>query len=370
MSDWPTVIREVHLLGGGYAINSPDKRDKVFIFPHTLSNKNAVLAIEHFNYLYRDLRRLGLNPIGTEFTYFESQFDGSDLPEWRFNYSYKKNVWAHSDARQKWGEISNSAYDLQKGHLWDLSKRIQYAIDTLNNSFQYLSVIYRKQLNARVVCKQLKIGQRFQDAFSSLIYEQFQVFLFNACILRDYLSEFVFHYLIPDERKTDKHMTTTSKIYKKYYQGRTFKSEFDNYFKEICSDIGWLHKLGVYRDLVMHACPLSMPNKKAWIRLGSIDLKGGQEFPIIIAPIPKNPELIKLERNSFKFFKDFMNQAEMFFDQSNEKEDSIDLLEYSVEIMGQFSKLLWELIESSPVKGEMIHFGEHNIIGEIKISRK
>jgi len=36
MSDWPIVFREVHLLGGGYAINSPEEKDKVFIFPNTL----------------------------------------------------------------------------------------------------------------------------------------------------------------------------------------------------------------------------------------------------------------------------------------------------------------------------------------------
>ena len=52
MSDWPIVFREVHLLGGGYAINSPEEKDKVFIFPNTLTNQTAVLTLKNFNQLY------------------------------------------------------------------------------------------------------------------------------------------------------------------------------------------------------------------------------------------------------------------------------------------------------------------------------
>lgn len=370
MSDWPIVFREVHLLGGGYAINSPEEKDKVFIFPNTLTNQTAVLTLKNFNQLYSSLNSLGHKVIGVNFLYHEMHFDGSSLPEYRFYHDYKNETWAHTEARQKWGEISNSAYRMQKGHLWDLSKRIQYVIDTINNSFYDLSIIYRKQLNAKVIKNDLKIGQKFEDAFSSLIYDKFQIFLFNACILRDYIAEYVFHYIVPNDIKTDKHMNTTSRIYKKYYEKRTVTSEFDKYFKDICSPTGWLHKLGVYRDVVMHACPLSMPNKKAWVRLDSINLIGSQQAPRIIAPIPRNPELIKLERNNYEFFQDFTKQVDQFFDRSNDEDKSIDLLEYSLEVMQNFSKLLWETIYLSPVQGEIMAFGPHNIIGDIKITRK
>ncbi|MDN8245380.1 hypothetical protein QZK48_02300 [Acinetobacter baumannii] len=366
-NDWPYVLRDVHLLGGAYAVNSPEKKDKVFLFPNTFDNEQAILTLKSFGQLYTGLNRFGAKTIGTDFVYHSNHTDGSSLPEFRFYHEYKNEQWAHDYARQAWGEISVSAYRLENGHLFDLSKRIQHLVNSLSNSFLDLSMSYRNQLNARVVKKNLKVGQRFDDAFSQLIYDKFQIFLFNACILRDYLSEFVFHYVIPNEIKAEKHMTTTSRIYKKYYKDREITTEFDKYFKHICSPIGWLHKLGAYRDLVMHACPLSMPNKRAWIRLGTINLYDAKQLPRIIAPIPKNPDLISIERNKFEFFTDFTRLIDQYFDRSNDESESIDLLEYSVEVMQEFSKLLCETIPLSPIKGQMMRFDRSNIIGEVKI---
>lgn len=365
--EWPNVLREVHLLGGVYAVNSPENKEKVLIFPNTLDKKAAVLSLKSFGQLYVDLNRFGLKTIATEFLYDAIHFDGSSLPEFRFYHDFKSNQWAHDHAIQAWGQISISSYRSQNGHLFDLSKRIQHMTNSLNNSFFELSISYRNQLNARVVKNDLKIGQKFEDAFSHLIYDKFQIFLFNACILRDYLSEFVFHYVISNEIKTEKHMTTTSRIYNKYYKDRDVETEFEKYFKEICSPIGWLHKLGAYRNLVMHACPLSMPNKRAWIRLGTINLSDEKKLPRIIAPIPKNPDLISIERNKFEFFSDFTGLIDQYFDRSNDESESIDLLEYSIDVMENFSKLLCETIPLSPLEGQMMVFGRHNIIGEIKI---
>lgn len=366
--DWPNVLRYVHLLGGAYAVNSPENKDKVFIFPNTFDNKQAVLTLESFGQLYIGLNRFGTKTIGADFLYHTNHFDGSSLPEFRFYHDYKSKQWSHDYASQAWGEISVSSYRLQNGHLFDLSKRIQHLVNSLNNSFLDLSMSYRNQLNARVVKNELKIGQKFDDAFSHLIYDKFQIFLFNACILRDYLSEFVFHYVLPNEIKTEKHMTTTSRIYKKYFKERDVQTDFDKYFKQICSSEGWLHKLGAYRDLVMHACPLSMPNKRSWIRLEAVDLSDNRQLPRIIAPIPKNPDEISIERNKFEFFTDFTRFIDQYFDRSNNESESIDLLEYSVEVMQEFAKLLCETIPLSPIKGQMMIFGPHNIIGKVKIT--
>ncbi len=125
--------------------------------------------------------------------------------------------------------------------------------------------------------------------------------------------------------------------------------------------------MGAYRNLVMHACPLSMPNKRAWIRLGAINLSDEKKLPRIIAPIPKNPDLISIERNKFEFFSDFTGLIDQYFDRSNDESESIDLLEYSIDVMENFSKLLCETIPLSPLEGQMMVFDRHNIIGEIKI---
>ena len=83
-----------------------------------------------------------------------------------------------------------------------------------------------------------------------------------------------------------------------------------------------------------------MPNKRAWIRLGAINLSDEKKLPRIIAPIPKNPDLISIERNKFEFFSDFTGLIDQYFDRSNDESESIDLLEYSIDVMENFSKLL------------------------------
>ena len=122
-SDWPHVRREVHLLGGVFAVNSPENKDQVFIFPNSFANKTPLITLKSFGQLYIGLEKFGLKAIGTEFLYHTIHFDGSALPEFRFNSSYKDTNWLHDYARQAWGEISFSSYKIQHGHLFDLSKR-------------------------------------------------------------------------------------------------------------------------------------------------------------------------------------------------------------------------------------------------------
>jgi hypothetical protein len=212
-----------------------------------------------------------------------------------------------------------------------------------------------------------KDNERFENGYSSYIYDSFQHFIFDACMLRDYISEFVFHYVVPQEVKlNEKHMTTTSKIYNKYFKNRDVSSGYEVYFKDICSLDGWLNELGVYRDLVMHACPLSMPKQRVWIRTATVELPGNKLLPQIIAPIPKNPLELKQDRNSFKHFSDFEQQVNEFFTQSNNPDESIDILLYALNMMDNFSELIWRTIEQSPLNGMQQTFGPHNMIGGVR----
>jgi hypothetical protein len=368
--DWPIVYREVHLIGGAYAVNDPNEKDKVYIFPNTLDGQQFVLKIPNFGKLFYELRKLKINKIvGVEFLYHVMQIDEISPTEWRTYSSYKNNSWAHIEAFWRWGNISFEAYKCKNGHLWDLSKRIQHQITTLNNSLQHLSLTYRRQLKSKVA-DGFKDNMRFENGYSSYIYDSFQHFLFDACMLRDYIAEFVFHYVVPPEVKLgEKHMTTTSKIYNKYFKNRDVTSDYEVYFKDICSPMGWLNELGVYRDLVMHACPLSMPKQRVWIRTKTIELLGEKSLPQIIAPIPKKPLDLKSERDSFKYFSDFERQASAFFNQANDEDESIDILSFACDVMDNFSMLLWLTIEQSPIKGIRQSFGPHNIIGDVKMTK-
>jgi len=368
LSNWPIAWRDVHFLGGIHAINLPSS-NKVKIYPSTTDDKTAIITIPTYQQLYVGLDQLGLNElVGTEFYTDISQIDGSAPSEWRVHTAYKSKSWSHIEAIWHWSHISNQGYKLKNAFLWDIAKRISHQISTLNESFKVLSRRYRDQLMGRCIQEKIEIGSKFEDRFSKDIYNSFQHFLFDACTLRDYLSEFIFHFILSDEEKSGvKHMNMTSRIFKKYFKDKSQPTVFRKNFKSACGKNGWLNILGSYRDLVTHACPMSMAGGYFWIRVESLKLNDGKLLPKIVAPIPLNPEEIKLERNTLESFERFDQKLKEFFGKSNDEKQSVDILTYSKAVMGNFSSFIWELAEESPYKGIKHTITDDEIVGKIKI---
>ena len=144
-------------------------------------------------------------------------------------------------------------------------------------------------------------------------------------------------------------------------------TEYELFYKEICNENGWINKLGIYRDLVMHACPIAMSNKRNYIRTTTLLLPNDQFLPLVVAPIPKSPEFIKIDRNNFKYFSDFKRQTDSFFDLSNDELSSVDILTYAISTMNDFTELLWRTISQSPLQGKIMTFWPHNIKGPVII---
>ncbi|WOT05368.1 hypothetical protein [Shewanella youngdeokensis] len=96
-------------------------------------------------------------------------------------------------------------------------------------------------------------------------------------------------------------------------------------------------------------------------------LNEGKLLPKIVAPIPLNPEAIKLERNTLESFDKFDQKLKEFFGQSNDEKQSHDILTYSKTVMVNFSSFIWELSEESPYKGIKHTITDNDVIGKIKI---
>lgn len=237
MKNWPLAGRDVHLLGGVFAINQPQSKE-ITVFPSTLDGVTAEISIPTYEHLYWGLKTIGISDyIGTDFYTHISQINGSFPCEWRVQTRYKSIPWSLTEATRRWSNISYQGYELKNAFLWDIAKRISHQINTLNESYKTLSLSYRKQLSAITKREKVEVGRRFEDGFSSKIYDSFQHFLFDACTLRDYLSEFIFHFLISNEEKQDiKHMTTASRIFKKFFKHTEQPTECRKYFKASCKD--------------------------------------------------------------------------------------------------------------------------------------
>ena len=79
--------------------------------------------------------------------------------------------------------------------LWDTASRIGHQLRVCDWRLREISEAYSTQLLARLKRKDFKIGTRFEDGFTWLTYLSLQSFLVDACILRDYLSEFAAEYI-------------------------------------------------------------------------------------------------------------------------------------------------------------------------------
>ncbi|BBO28031.1 hypothetical protein AltI4_24190 [Alteromonas sp. I4] len=322
--------------------------------------------------MYDGLKKIGLNNfIGTEFFISPDNYDGRVPPEWRTQTRYENIPWSHSEAERRWSNIAYEGYAKKNAFLWDISKRISHQIRTVNESFKALAFSYRRQLSARVKEENIDLDSRFEDGYSSKIFDAFQHFLFDICSLRDYLSEFIFYFILSEEEKSGaSHMTTTSRIYKKFFKDKEQRTTLRNYFKNGCSEKGWLNALGAYRDLVVHACPLSMAGGKVMLRMDSVSITGGKLLPQIFAPIPNNPEEITVERSSFQSFNSFESKVSEFFDRANDKHNSLDILTYAFEVMTNFSEFLWLILKDSPFKGKQITITEKDIVGDIRLKKR
>ncbi|GAB3319257.1 hypothetical protein GCM10027428_23720 [Haliea atlantica] len=159
----------------------------------------------------------------------------------------------------------------------------------------------------------------------------------------------------------------TSKIFKKYFKGRPQPTDFREYYRRSCDEGGWLHIVGSYRDLVTHACPMFMADSQLWIRIEGLSLVGDKVIPKVLAPIPKNPATIKLERNTPGEFYKFEKRLRDFVGDSNDAANSQDILTYATSVMRNFSDFIWRLSEEVPYKGVTYTVKSSEIIGEIEI---
>ena len=147
--------------------------------------------------------------------------------------------------------------------LWDTASRIGHQLRVCDWRLREISEAYSNQLLARLKQKDFKIGTRFEDGFTWLTYLSLQSFLVDACILRDYLSEFAAEYIYKPLIDLKNQRITAMAALKKKVLNKI--SDPDTLTKELemaAGENGWLTLLGNYRDLVVHSAPLAQAKVK------------------------------------------------------------------------------------------------------------
>ncbi len=364
---WPAA-RIVHLIGGCRAINNPGPTVK--FDPYTLEGKQGQFQVSKYGAIFHSLESLGASIIGVDFYSHVLEVKGSVPPNWRSYHRTKSTSWPTEEVAQKWRNIGHAAFKQKKGKLWDIASRIGHQLRVCDWRLREISGAYCNQLFAKVQMKNFKVGQRFEDGFTWLSYLSIQSFLVDACILRDYLTEFMSEFIYSDMVELGNLKITAMGAFKKKVLNKiTELDSFTQELKQETSNDGWITLLGNYRDLVVHSAPLAQAERKLFSICDELKIVGGGRLPIIRCPIPENPAKISNSRSTGSHFEDFDNQFNVFVEAAKGDIPMIDGLDYASAALGNLAKLSDKVAEKSPVVPEMMVFDNSNIIGEVKITK-
>ena len=365
--NWPAT-RIVHLIGGCRAINNLDPI--VYFDPPVIEGEKSQFQISKYGVIYHCLKMLGISIIGVDFFSHVLHVEGSIPPDWRSYHQTKNTSWPVEEIAQKWRNIGHAAFKQKNGSLWDIGSRIGHQLRVCNWRLREISEAYRNQLFAKVQRKEFKVGQSFEDGFTWLSYLSIQSFLVDACILRDYLSEFMSEYIYKDMVDLGNLKITSMGAFKKKVLNKINEPDsFTQELKQETSNDGWITLLGNYRDIVVHSAPLALARRKLFSICEELKVTGIGGLPIIRCPIPENPATILTSRSTGDHFENFDNQFNIFIEAAKGDIPMLDGLNYASTVLGNLAILSGKISERSPVAPEMISFDDSNIIGKVKITK-
>lgn len=355
-------------MGGCRAINN--QGPVVQFNPPTLEGKQAQFQINQYGGIFHSLESLGFGIIGVDFYSHVLEAKGSVPPDWRSYHRTSHTSWPTEEIAQRWRNIGHAAFKQKNGKLWDIASRIGYQLRVCDWRLREISEAYCNQLIAQIHLKSFKVGQKYEDGFSWLSYLSIQSFLVDACILRDYLSEFMADFIYNGTVELGNLRITAMGAFKKKVLNKI--TEPDGFTQELMyatSNGGWLTLLGNYRDMVVHSAPLVQAERKLFSVCNEIKIIGGGSMPIICCPIPENPDEISSSRSTGSHFEDFEKQFNVFVEAAKGDIPMIDGLDYASAALGNLAKLSEKAAEKSPILPEMMVIDSSNIIGEIKTTR-
>lgn len=348
--EWHQVLRELHLYGGARILNGMDP--KATLRPSTVNGKITNITLRSFSSFYSDVRSLGLLIVGCDFFQTEHEAKGFSPPEWRSMNIIKNPTWLCADQGHEWSFISNAAFIQRRGLLCDISARISHQIRACEWRLRQLSEAYSDQLSGALNSRVFKAGERFLDGYTSLCYLALQAFLVDACVLRDYLSEFYAEVVIRAADENSKKINTLSGLLKVWRSA----PPSDAAGKEMNASAKpdqWLFELGAYRDLVVHVALLASAGRTLMAAFQGINLPGGQVLPAIKLPLPHKPANLKNDRVTGEYFDDPELNFARLRNVIEDIDSCRDALEYAHVTMQQLGALCSSVAKLSPVEPEV-----------------
>lgn len=366
--EWPAA-RVVHLNGGCRALNgfAPSCQFE----PKPIGGKQLHISIRDYKSLYADLARLGLAPIGIDFLHNAADARGVTPHDWRTFHPWPKSVWPCNYEIDRYAQIAYAATQTKDIALWDMARRISHQLRVCAWRLRQISDAYRDQLHAKVASSDFQAGTRFEDTYTWLAYLAIQAFLVDACVLRDYLAEFYAQYACPDRGLVSGVPITSMAGLRKRVLGKlstTHRLTAD--LTSATSPGGWLHKLGAYRDLVVHCVPLARSETRLLAQATELALTSLSPLPAVKLPIPEDPAAISKARAAGTHLTTIQEQLALLVRANRGDAPSSDGLVYAYIALDNLTRLAQALAEYSPVPPQVAHLTGEDLAGPIVVKRR
>jgi hypothetical protein len=350
---WPIAYRRVHLAGGLHAENGIQER-RVHFVP-TVEGSPASFDIDSYHSITSDLRQCGHQIIGIEYVEHELQANGHIPTTWR---PYHQSLGGDRAAavEEHWADLATSGRDQDIFEFVDISRRINFQIQTSSRRLRDLSMAYHTELAVLAAEGNFAAGKRINTMNTFAIEISAHSLLSELATLRDYLAEFLATFVLAELRADEEHIRTMAGLRSKVLPSLKGDHAIVPYVQEITSKTGWLKNLSDYRDLAVHYTPLMSAERMEFVEM---QLRLGFEhavFPAIYFGLPADPAAIKISRSKpgqRTSYKEWIRN-------NRERSNGPDTLLYCHEALGNMIYLAKRIADYSPFPPRKMKFDSSN----------
>lgn len=347
-SERASAIWVLHLFGGARATWGTHDPQPAQVEPRVISGRRMEFPATSIGDVIRKCHRLGTYVCGAAAVSHKLEFEGIVPAEWRMLHYQPHQAWICDEAKTCWSQIAFHAAKAKSGRLWDYAARISYQIEACVLRVREISEGYATQLHSVLGRSGFHDGSRMNDLWTQAIFLRIQSFFTDACILRDYLSEFAAAFVY----KLDHGRVSTLSGLLKHLKRIGGSDMLTQKLQSVSQDGAWLAELGAYRDLITHSAPLALARRQLWFWCKLVELPCGEQLPTVRFPLPKHPAEIMRARNKSDYA-NFEMLAAQFAGPAEVDPSMKDALRYIHRVTGELASLALDLSRHSPIAPQM-----------------
>ena len=256
--------------------------------------------------------------------------------------------------------------------LADVAARVAFAIQAVQERARDLSLAYGIQLRGSLHRDPGGRYLRFDDLNSRRVVLAVHSLFYELAILRDVVSEFLarFVFAFPSgEPQLPRTMRGLCRRLRREAVDHPLAFEIAHATDSTSQPPGWLAVLSAYRNLFTHVAPLEQVAGHSFAVRHPLVLADGRELQILYHALPGNPIEVERTRGERFPYANFDEWATASAAHVPARETQPDALEKLHDYVNQLVQLCGKVADHSPVRGEMVHLSDSDMVGPVTMRR-